>query len=121
MFQFSTMPQGFPPRSPILPFQGLNSVWALLLTLAGSCAGRAADVPAGLTGLWEVDDPLDPGRASHGAALVIVGTPPTRAASLTDAQASPYTLTGVITTHLGLHHLELDSNPLHLRVRVTSP
>lgn len=55
-------------------------------------------VPADLAGLWEFDDFGDPGKATLGTNLVIVGTAPSWAASLTDGQASPNTLGGVITT-----------------------
>lgn len=66
------------------------------LALAFACCGviRAA-VPVAL---YEFDDASQPGKATIGQDLSIVGTAPTHQASVSDGRPSPVTLNGVITT-----------------------
>ncbi len=75
---------------------------ALVLTVVMGGAPAAG----ALAGLWEFDDPENPGRATFGDDLVIVGTAPAYAASAADGRSTPVTLQGVITTTAGPpHHL----------------
>jgi len=58
----------------------------------------ASGIPDGLVGLWEFDEAAAPGKASHGADLVVVGAAPVFSAALTDGAPEPVTLDGVIST-----------------------
>ncbi|MCU0780934.1 MAG: fibronectin type III domain-containing protein, partial [Akkermansiaceae bacterium] len=77
---------------------GGTSAWVAIQTVT---ATTPPGVPDGLAGLWEFDDPGNPGLATFGNNLTVVGATPAHAATLTDGAASPATLQGVITTVQG--------------------
>ncbi len=60
-----------------------------------------APVPDGLTGLWEFKDPENPGHATVGADLTVVGVAPQHFGELADQQTEPLTLQGVLATVAG--------------------
>ncbi len=69
-----------------------------ILAALAVCGTLGAATPVAL---YEFDDATQLGKATLGADLVIVGATPVHAASVTDGQASPATLDGVITTVQG--------------------
>ncbi|MCW5550529.1 MAG: metallophosphoesterase [Verrucomicrobiae bacterium] len=82
---------------------GATSDWVLIQEIT---VMKAAGLPDGLVGLWEFNDPQQLGKATYGADLAVVGTPPSYSTSLTDAQSPAQTLHGVITTIVGIgNHL----------------
>jgi len=82
----------------------MNTIPALRVCLGlivSSCLfGPLAARAAVLTGLWEFDDPLNPGRATVGIDLGIAGAPPMFSPALADDVGN--SLSGVLTTSHGL-------------------
>jgi hypothetical protein len=85
---------------------GRSSEWLEIQTIA---VNPAAGIPDALVGLWEFSDPAAIGKATYGADLAIVGTPPTHSAAVPDGLPEPLTLAGVIATTGGTgNHLRAD-------------
>jgi hypothetical protein len=60
-----------------------------------------APAPGGLTGLWEFLHSENPGQATVGADLSIIGGPPGHFETMADAQVEPLTMQGVLATVAG--------------------
>jgi hypothetical protein len=88
----------FTLRARARDLPGAVSAWVNLQQVNVS---PAAGIPDGLVGLWDFDAPGNPGLATYGTDLIISGTSPVTAASMTDGRADPNTLAGVITTVAG--------------------